>query len=139
MSFSQDLIRLKQVASAISKGALRERAWVNQVGKAWETEAKSRAPGSMAKDIKWKMTSATKGQLEVSIAAMSLSEGSKPHNIPHAFGKDMPFGSKGKFAGTFHPGVTKPSHFLDKAYDSSAVQDAIGSAPFDFGNEIHLD
>jgi len=139
MSFSQELARLKQLTAAVSKGAVRERAWINKVGKTWEAEAKSRAPGDMAKDIKWKMTSATKGALTISIAAYSQSEGSKAHNIPHAFGKDVPFGTKGKFSGTFHPGVTKPSHFLDKAFNSSAVQAAIGDAPFDFGGELHLD
>lgn len=33
-----------------------------------------------------------------------LDTGTKPHNIPHAFGRPLPFGTFGRFDGKFHPG-----------------------------------
>lgn len=46
----------------------------------------------------------------------ALEEGSGPHNIPGAFGRPLPFGTKGRFNGMFHPGSTKHKGFIkDKA------------------------
>lgn len=41
-----------------------------------------------------------------------LEEGTKEHNIPRAFGKDLPFGTFGRFNGKFHPGSTKHKGFI---------------------------
>lgn len=42
----------------------------------------------------------------------ALEEGSKPHDIPNAFGKDLPFGIGGRFDGKFHPGSYKHQGFI---------------------------
>lgn len=44
----------------------------------------------------------------------ALEEGSKPHNIPGAFGNDLPFGIGGRFNGRFHPGSTKHRGFISE-------------------------
>ena len=45
-----------------------------------------------------------------------LEEGTKPHDIPRAFGNPLPFGIGGRFDGKFHPGSTKHKGFIkDKA------------------------
>lgn len=41
--------------------------------------------------------------------------GTKPHNIPKAFGYPLPFGTSGRFGGKFHPG-TKPNPFNVRAW-----------------------
>ena len=41
-----------------------------------------------------------------------LEEGTRPHDIPHAFGKPLPFGIGGRFDGNFHPGSTKHKGFI---------------------------
>ena len=41
-----------------------------------------------------------------------LEEGTKPHDIPRAFGKPLPFGIGGRFDGKFHPGSTKHKGFI---------------------------
>jgi len=41
-----------------------------------------------------------------------LEEGSRPHDIPRAFGKPLPFGVGGRFDGKFHPGSTKHKGFI---------------------------
>lgn len=41
-----------------------------------------------------------------------LEEGTKEHNIPGAFGYDLPFGTSGRFNGKFHPGSTKHKGFI---------------------------
>lgn len=41
-----------------------------------------------------------------------LEEGTKPHDIPRAFGKNLPFGIGGRFDGKFHPGSTKHKGFI---------------------------
>lgn len=41
-----------------------------------------------------------------------LEEGTAPHNIPRAFGRDLPFGTSGRFDGKFHPGSTKHKGFI---------------------------
>ena len=41
-----------------------------------------------------------------------LEEGTSPHDIPKAFGKDLPFGIGGRFDGKFHPGSTKHKGFI---------------------------
>lgn len=41
-----------------------------------------------------------------------LEEGTGPHNIPGAFGRALPFGTKGRFDGKFHPGSDKHKHFI---------------------------
>ena len=42
----------------------------------------------------------------------ALEEGSKPHDIPRAFGRDFPFGLGGRFDGKFHPGSSKHKGFI---------------------------
>lgn len=42
----------------------------------------------------------------------ALENGSTPHDIPGAFGKDFPFGIGGKFDGKFHPGSKKHQGFI---------------------------
>jgi len=41
-----------------------------------------------------------------------LEEGTRPHDIPRAFGKPLPFGIGGRFDGKFHPGSTKHKNFI---------------------------
>ena len=41
-----------------------------------------------------------------------LEEGTRPHDIPHAFGRPLPFGIGGRFEGKFHPGSTKHKDFI---------------------------
>lgn len=41
-----------------------------------------------------------------------LEEGTKPHDIPNAFGKGMTFGIGGRFDGKFHSGSTKHKGFI---------------------------
>lgn len=41
-----------------------------------------------------------------------LEEGTRPHDIPCAFGKPLPFGIGGRFDGKFHPGSTKHKGFI---------------------------
>ena len=49
----------------------------------------------------------------------ALEEGSKPHDIPGAFGRDFPFGLGGKFNGKFHPGSQKHKGFIsDKSVNA---------------------
>lgn len=48
-----------------------------------------------------------------------LELGTAPHDIPRAFGKDLPFGIGGKFDGKFHPGSTKHKGFIkDKSINA---------------------
>lgn len=48
-----------------------------------------------------------------------LEEGTDPHNIPRAFGRDLPFGTSGRFNGKFHPGSTKHVGFIkDKSVNA---------------------
>lgn len=42
----------------------------------------------------------------------ALERGSKPHNIPFAFGRPLPFGLYGRFDGKFHPGSMKHKGFI---------------------------
>lgn len=41
-----------------------------------------------------------------------LEEGTDAHNIPKAFGRPLPFGTKGRFSGKFHPGSDKHKGFI---------------------------
>lgn len=41
-----------------------------------------------------------------------LEEGTRPHDIPGAFGRAVPFGIGGRFDGKFHPGSTKHKGFI---------------------------
>ena len=48
-----------------------------------------------------------------------LEEGTKPHDIPCAFGREFPFGIGGRFDGKFHPGSTKHKGFIkDKSVNT---------------------
>ena len=48
-----------------------------------------------------------------------LEQGTKPHNIPGAFGYSLPFGIGGRFSGKFHPGSTKHKGFIaDKSVNA---------------------
>lgn len=44
----------------------------------------------------------------------ALENGSTPHDIPGAFGRDYPFGIGGRFDGKFHPGSTKHKGFISE-------------------------
>lgn len=49
----------------------------------------------------------------------ALEEGSRPHDIPGAFGRDFPFGLGGRFDGKFHPGSNKHKGFIgDKSVNT---------------------
>ena len=41
-----------------------------------------------------------------------LEEGTDSHNIPRAFGRKLPFGTKGRFNGKFHPGSLRWRGFI---------------------------
>lgn len=41
-----------------------------------------------------------------------LEEGTDPHDIPRAFGRNLPFGIGGRFNGKFHPGSKKHQGFI---------------------------
>lgn len=43
-----------------------------------------------------------------------LEEGSDPHDIPGAFGRQLPFGVGGRFNGKFHPGSQKHKGFISE-------------------------
>lgn len=43
-----------------------------------------------------------------------LEEGSRPHDIPGAFGRRFPFGIGGRFNGMFHPGSMKHKDFIKR-------------------------
>lgn len=48
-----------------------------------------------------------------------LENGTRPHDIPNAFGKSLPFGIGGRFDGRFHPGSTKHKGFIaDKSVNA---------------------
>lgn len=51
----------------------------------------------------------------------ALEEGSKPHDIPGAFGKALPFGIGGRFDGKFHPGSTKHQGFISNKSVSTII------------------
>lgn len=57
----------------------------------------------------------SKAGKEYALASLII-EGTKPHDIPGAFGIPPPFGIGGQFDGKFHPG-TKPNPFPDRAWD----------------------
>lgn len=49
----------------------------------------------------------------------ALEEGSSPHDIEGAFGRDYPFGIGGRFDGKFHPGSQKNVGFIkDKSVNT---------------------
>ncbi|MDB5057264.1 MAG: hypothetical protein JWO59_736 [Chloroflexi bacterium] len=77
------------------------------------------------------------GFLVVPAIPWFLSHGTRPHNIPGAFGYRWaselwgdPFGSEGghHWYGTFHPG-TAPIHFVETARQSDAVRGVIRRFP----------
>ena len=48
-----------------------------------------------------------------------LEEGTSPHDIPCAFGREFPFGIGGRFEGKFHPGSIKHKGFIkDKSVNA---------------------
>ena len=48
-----------------------------------------------------------------------LEEGTSPHDIPQAFGREYPFGIGGRFDGKFHPGSDKHKGFIkDKSVNA---------------------
>lgn len=48
-----------------------------------------------------------------------LEEGTRPHDIPCAFGREYPFGIGGRFEGKFHPGSIKHKGFIkDKSVNA---------------------
>lgn len=82
--------------------------------------------GDMISNSTYKIEFNHKGQ---SPYVQYLEEGTKPHDIPNAFGlgdkrrnpytHEFPFGVGGRFDGFFHPGSTKHYHFIqDKVIDT---------------------
>ena len=51
-----------------------------------------------------------------------LEEGSRPHDIPGAFGKSVPFGIGGRFDGKFHPGSMKHKGFISEKCVQTIVE-----------------
>lgn len=51
-----------------------------------------------------------------------LEKGTSPHNIPRAFGKDLPFGTSGRFNGKFHPGSTKHKGFISQKCVNAVIR-----------------
>lgn len=51
-----------------------------------------------------------------------LEEGTDPHDIPHAFGRPLPFGIGGRFDGKFHPGSKKHVGFIKDKSVGTIVQ-----------------
>lgn len=61
------------------------------------------------------------------IYAEYLEKGTKPHDIPHAFGRPLPFGIGGRYSGKFHPGSKKWKGWISKGlypYMISAITNA---------------
>lgn len=54
-----------------------------------------------------------------------LEEGTKPHDIPGAFGYPLPFGVGGRFGGKFHPGSAKHKGFISNKSFHLAYQTAL--------------
>ena len=52
----------------------------------------------------------------------ALEEGTDPHDIPHAFGRPLPFGIGGRFDGKFHPGSKKHVGFIKDKSVGAIVQ-----------------
>ena len=52
-------------------------------------------------------------------------EGTSPHDIPHAFGKPLPFGIGGRFDGMFHPGSIKNKGFISNEAVAVAMSTAV--------------
>jgi hypothetical protein len=48
-------------------------------------------------------------------------EGTPPHDIPGAFGRDLPFGIGGRFNGKFHPGIEEPDRFPIKVWATMEI------------------
>jgi hypothetical protein len=55
-----------------------------------------------------------------------LEEGTKPHDIPGAFGYPRPFGIGGRFDGKFHPGSTKHEGFISNKSVNLALSASTG-------------
>jgi hypothetical protein len=73
--------------------------------------------GDLSKSIHKRALTLGGSQLSIMITAdapyaLPVHEGSKPHNIPGAFGYKLPFGIGGRFEGFFHPGHPEPRRFL---------------------------
>lgn len=51
-------------------------------------------------------------------------EGAPAHNIPHAFGYMLPFGTSGRFGGKFHPGQDADAELNAVLDNTTAVLDA---------------
>lgn len=78
--------------------------------------------GNLKKATVGHMASATTYQIkfdhQVAPYIDYLEQGTLPHNIPHAFGRPLPFGTSGRFYGMFHPGSFKHQYFIeDKTID----------------------
>ena len=57
-----------------------------------------------------------------------LQEGTSPHDIPHAFGRPLPFGIGGRFEGKFHPGSHKHDGFISNKSTYLAYQVILNKA-----------
>lgn len=57
-----------------------------------------------------------------------LQEGTSPHDIPHAFGRPLPFGIGGRFGGKFHPGSHKHDGFISNKATYLAFQVVLNKA-----------
>ena len=73
-------------------------------------------------NLKWNGTKITHGENEASVLFDTnlvpyityLEEGTKPHDIPNAFGLGEDFGIGGRFEGFFHPGSKKHMGFISR-------------------------
>lgn len=61
-----------------------------------------------------------------------LDTGTGPHNIPHAFGRPLPFGTHGRFDGKFHPGSKVHEGFI------SGEHGIASEIAFDLVEQINL-
>ncbi len=51
-----------------------------------------------------------------------LEEGTDPHDIPGAFGRDLPFGIGGRFNGKFHPGSREHQGFISNKCVNAIIE-----------------
>ena len=63
-----------------------------------------------------------------------LEEGTRPHDIPRAFGYPLPFGIGGRFDGKFHPGSTKHKDFIKR----TAVDFCVNYISQEYRGEVEI-
>lgn len=63
---------------------------------------------------------------DVAPYVFSLEDGSKPHDIPNAFGMGKDFGIGGRFDGKFHPGSSIHQGFISRDSFGMAINTCLG-------------